>query len=298
MSSFHFHTHDYIPGLYDLCYALGLQLDYKEDKPRKFAGGKWSPRAREIYNSLDPQWQQAFDDAWGVYEQMPESRAQNRYSRRAEVEDSIRASLGLPTWLDEAIADNAKEDKYEWEKDKTLQELEEENRNRYLTSPPSKYTGPSRVRDSDITLALDPNGEVIECPKCGYGLLEKDGKYGKFYGCSQFPSCWSTVDHPDNPSKGERPKKEKFEIRNGVVEDTYSYFTKRNGKKVKDRTPTEHSITIDGADYRIKTTGGRKHVHKGDTCSFTYTIDWRGESMVHKGTLKVFKKNGEGVKRR
>ncbi len=27
------------------------------------------------------------------------------------------------------------------------------------------------------------------CPKCGGGLVEKNGKYGKFYGCSNWPKC-------------------------------------------------------------------------------------------------------------
>jgi ssDNA-binding Zn-finger/Zn-ribbon topoisomerase 1 len=33
--------------------------------------------------------------------------------------------------------------------------------------------------------------EIIQgvCPRCGGELVEKDGKYGKFYGCSNFPEC-------------------------------------------------------------------------------------------------------------
>ncbi len=27
------------------------------------------------------------------------------------------------------------------------------------------------------------------CPKCGGNLIERDGKYGKFYGCSNYPKC-------------------------------------------------------------------------------------------------------------
>lgn len=27
------------------------------------------------------------------------------------------------------------------------------------------------------------------CPKCGGSLVEKNGKYGKFYGCSNYPKC-------------------------------------------------------------------------------------------------------------
>ena len=27
------------------------------------------------------------------------------------------------------------------------------------------------------------------CPRCGGKLVERDGKYGKFFGCSNFPNC-------------------------------------------------------------------------------------------------------------
>lgn len=27
------------------------------------------------------------------------------------------------------------------------------------------------------------------CPKCGGSLVERSGKYGKFYGCSNYPNC-------------------------------------------------------------------------------------------------------------
>ena len=29
----------------------------------------------------------------------------------------------------------------------------------------------------------------IKCPDCGSYLIIKDGKYGEFYGCSNFPNC-------------------------------------------------------------------------------------------------------------
>lgn len=31
--------------------------------------------------------------------------------------------------------------------------------------------------------------DIKECPKCGGLLIERDGKYGKFYGCSNYPKC-------------------------------------------------------------------------------------------------------------
>jgi restriction system protein len=34
--------------------------------------------------------------------------------------------------------------------------------------------------------------ESSKCPKCGGGLVKKNGKYGPFYGCSNFPKCKHT----------------------------------------------------------------------------------------------------------
>jgi len=31
------------------------------------------------------------------------------------------------------------------------------------------------------------------CPKCENQLIEKSGKYGKFYGCSNYPKCRYTL---------------------------------------------------------------------------------------------------------
>jgi len=33
------------------------------------------------------------------------------------------------------------------------------------------------------------NKEDKKCPQCGGNLIERSGKYGKFYGCSNFPKC-------------------------------------------------------------------------------------------------------------
>lgn len=41
-----------------------------------------------------------------------------------------------------------------------------------------------------------PKGKELSgknCPKCGAGLLERNGKYGKFHGCSSFPKCKYTT---------------------------------------------------------------------------------------------------------
>ena len=39
------------------------------------------------------------------------------------------------------------------------------------------------------------NPNKIKCPKCNDGyLVERDGKFGKFYGCSNYPKCTYTKD--------------------------------------------------------------------------------------------------------
>ena len=46
-------------------------------------------------------------------------------------------------------------------------------------------------KDIDTMLgnSLDEEQEPLICPKCGKALIEKNGKFGKFLGCTGFPSC-------------------------------------------------------------------------------------------------------------
>jgi len=34
--------------------------------------------------------------------------------------------------------------------------------------------------------------EDVKCPKCQKGMVKRSGRYGDFYGCSQFPACRGT----------------------------------------------------------------------------------------------------------
>lgn len=36
---------------------------------------------------------------------------------------------------------------------------------------------------------LQKNITIIRCPKCGGELIKRKGRYGEFYGCSNFPKC-------------------------------------------------------------------------------------------------------------
>ncbi len=40
----------------------------------------------------------------------------------------------------------------------------------------------------DATIISDDNN----CPKCGSGMILRNGRYGRFYGCSRFPYCRGT----------------------------------------------------------------------------------------------------------
>lgn len=59
------------------------------------------------------------------------------------------------------------------------------------------------IRDKDfrkthVRKAKDNQGrneKSITCPRCGGRLSPKHGKYGSFYGCSNFPSCEYTKDY-------------------------------------------------------------------------------------------------------
>lgn len=35
------------------------------------------------------------------------------------------------------------------------------------------------------------------CPKCGGKMVERQGKYGKFIGCSNYPKCKYTMNIKD-----------------------------------------------------------------------------------------------------
>ena len=44
----------------------------------------------------------------------------------------------------------------------------------------------------DIRIKINNNRELennMICPKCGNELVKKNGKYGKFIGCSNYPKC-------------------------------------------------------------------------------------------------------------
>lgn len=45
----------------------------------------------------------------------------------------------------------------------------------------------------------------MDCPLCGSELVKRHGKYGEFYGCSNFPDCRYTrdIDYKTNDEYGD-----------------------------------------------------------------------------------------------
>jgi len=207
---------------YTVDYIISLQEQFKLDKPVKFLGGYWSPRAKELYSILDDEDKRDVD-----------------------------------TRLEPILNDNKK-----------------------------------------IMTGEEVKVQELSCPKCDYKMVEKDGKYGLFYSCSQFPSCWGTLPHPDNPSPKFEKKKEPILKEDMLVTSYHAYHSKRNGKAIKPGTPTEHSVYFDGDEdgYMIKTHGSRQHLYIGDRCNFEYKENWKGELVIHKRTLLAFDKKGEPIK--
>ena len=200
---------------------VSRQDSYKFDKPVKFLGGRWSPKAWKLYHFV-------LDD-----------------------DDKKRA-------------------------DRAMEHL---------------YADKTNPMTGEVYKILD-----TDCPKCGHKMIEKDGKYGLFYACTQFPNCWGSAPHPDNPSPDFPPKKKvEPELKKNMKVEWYlSYSLKRNGKPVKSSTPSEHTVSFDGdsRSYTIKTHGSRQHLYKGDTCDFKCKENWKGEWVIHKATLKALDKKG------
>jgi len=206
---------------YNIRYIVSLQWAYKLSKPAKFAGGKWSPRAEELYRALD--------------------------SADREIADEELAVL-------------------------------------YEGTPVDRWGKPIEVV------------EELACPDCGYKMVEKDGKYGLFYSCSQFPGCWGTLPHPDNPEPDFKEKPQPIHKEGMVLTDYVAYTVKRNFKKVKPGTPAQHQLWFgDDGPYILKTKGTKHHLYKGDTCNFDYKVDWKGDMILNRKTLQSWDKKGKEI---
>lgn len=54
----------------------------------------------------------------------------------------------------------------------------------YSEFEPMLHTADQQLEKQDVTIKTD-----IDCPKCGKKLLIREGRYGRFYGCSDYPAC-------------------------------------------------------------------------------------------------------------
>lgn len=54
---------------------------------------------------------------------------------------------------------------------------------------------PNGVRPSSVkrNKGNKSKNDRLMCPKCGAKLIERNGKFGAFYGCSKFPECKGTM---------------------------------------------------------------------------------------------------------
>lgn len=206
---------------YNIRYIVSLQWAYKLSKPAKFAGGKWSPRAEELYRALDSADRKIADEELAV---LSEGTPVDRWGKPIEV-------------------------------------IEE-----------------------------------LVCPDCGYKMVEKDGKYGLFYSCSQFPGCWGTLPHPENPTPDFKDKPKPIHKEGMVLTEYVAYTMKRNFKRVKKGTPAEHQLWFDDdGPYILRTKGTKHHLYKGDTCNFDYKVDWKGDMILNRKSLEAWDKKGNPI---
>lgn len=77
--------------------------------------------------------------------------------------------------------------------------LSDEQQNEYITalqkfldsSKDEKKAHVSTVRQKSIRREAMINADI--CPQCGGSLIKRKGKYGSFYGCSNYPNCKFTT---------------------------------------------------------------------------------------------------------
>ena len=71
---------------YNIRYIVSLQRAYKLSKPTKFAGGKWSPRAAELYRGLDVADRKIADEELAL---LSEDEPVDRWGNSIEVKEEL-----------------------------------------------------------------------------------------------------------------------------------------------------------------------------------------------------------------
>jgi len=53
------------------------------------------------------------------------------------------------------------------------------------------------IKDHRTLQKIKKKDKKKTCPECGSEMVLRNGKYGKFYGCTSYPDCDHTEDHSD-----------------------------------------------------------------------------------------------------
>lgn len=78
---------------------------------------------------------------------------------------------------------------------------------KYLEESKLKYF----TKDETRLVQSHFNYMFNSCPECGNGnLVERKGRFGKFYGCSNYPSCTYTKNFKDLINENKEISKEEF----------------------------------------------------------------------------------------
>jgi restriction system protein len=98
---------------------------------------------------------------------------------------ATRAILITNRYFTRPAVDLAKANNVElWDRDRLSQEMLKA----YPSSPvPVEASAPASKRG--FSLASSPS---TTCPRCGAPMVQRNSKYGPFWGCSTFPRCWGT----------------------------------------------------------------------------------------------------------
>lgn len=67
-----------------------------------------------------------------------------------------------------------------------------------LSVSPPCLTGGDTENKEVATLLTDPQPNVKLCPECGAAMQIKNGRRGKFWGCTNYPRCHHTEDWNGN----------------------------------------------------------------------------------------------------
>jgi len=115
--------------------------------------------------------------------------------------------------------------------------------NLYYNNPPIDTTEYSdewfAKRLKKVNKELDTNSEDIDkCPKCGASLIKKNGKFGEFLGCSNYPDCNFTKDI-----------RSKNKVKKTKIEDNSSSF---QDDKYKSKVKLAKEFVISNLNITVK----------------------------------------------